>query len=193
MIADTNTYLLVGLQDRANERVWGEFCTRYRPVLLAFGRRLGLSQEDAQDAAQDTLLAFADGYRRGEYSRDKGRLRNWLYGIARNKIHLLQRRDEHCRPANAADAQQLLERTADADGLDAAWEDEWRRGLIQSCLEEARRHLGEETLQAFVLFVLQDMPADQVAARLGITRNAVFKAKRRVLTHMQAAYRQLDV
>lgn len=193
MIADTNTYLLVGLEDSANERVWAEFCARYRPVLLSFGRRLGLREDDAQDAAQETLLAFADCYRRGQYTRDKGRLRNWLYGIARNQIHLLRRRDERQRATTAAEIDRRLEEQPEADELAAAWEEEWRRGLIQNCLEEAHRHFGEETVRAFVLFVLQEWPAEQVAEHLGMTRNAVFKAKRRVLLHMRNAYRSLDV
>lgn len=193
MIADTNTYLLLNLKDGANEHVWTEFCENYRPVLLSFARRLGLSEDDAQDAAQEALLAFADSYRRGQYTRDKGRLRNWLYGIARNQIHLLRCRDDRQRAVSPSQVEQLSEQVPDTGDLAAAWEDEWRKGLIQSCLDEARRHLGVETLRAFELFVLQEWPAEQVAEHLGITRNAVFKAKRRVLTHMRAAYRSMDV
>jgi DNA-directed RNA polymerase specialized sigma24 family protein len=108
VIADTNTYLLVGLKDSANERVWAEFCARYRPVLLSFARRLGLTEDDAQDAAQETLQAFADGYPPGQYARDKGGLRNWLYGIARNQIHLLRRRDERQRAATEAEIEPAI-------------------------------------------------------------------------------------
>lgn len=183
----------MGLKDHANSRVWTEFCARYRPVLVAFGRRLGLSEDDAQDAAQETLLAFADAYRRGQYARDKGRLRAWLCGIARNQIHQLQRCG-HRRPhsVDPDHKTRLLEAVSDEDDLAVIWEDEWRKRLIQACLDEARRHLGDQTVQAFVLFVLQEWPADQVASRLGLSRNAVFKAKRRVLSHMREAYQLLN-
>jgi RNA polymerase sigma-70 factor (ECF subfamily) len=192
VIADTNTYLLTGLKDGANERVWSEFCARHRPVLITFGRRLGLSAEDAQDAAQDALLAFADAYRRGQYARDKGRLRTWLYAIARNQIYQLQRSGERQAAVNPDDKTRLLEEVPEPGDSASIWEEVWRKGLIQSCLEEARRHFGEETLQAFTLFVLREQSADEVAASLGISRNAVFKAKRRVLSHMRDAYRMLD-
>ncbi len=191
MITDTNTYLLVGLKDQGNDGVWSEFYARYRPILVSFGRRLGLSQEDAQDAAQNSMLAFTEAYHRGQYDRERGRLRNWLFGIARNQIHLLQRRDS-ARSVAAIQESHIFKTIPGSDGLETIWEDEWRKGLIEACLEEARRHLGELTLQAFVLFVLQEWPADRVASHLSMTRNAVFKAKRRVLSHMREAYRLFD-
>ena len=62
----TNTALLMGLQAR-DDPAWTTFYSRYQPVLVAFGKRLGLRESDAQDAAQEALLAFADGFRKGQY------------------------------------------------------------------------------------------------------------------------------
>ena len=85
MITITSTTLLDGLKDQGNAPVWSEFCTRYRPVIVAFARRLGMSEDDAQDAAQEALITFAAAYREGKYSRDKGRLRSWLLTLAKDK------------------------------------------------------------------------------------------------------------
>lgn len=192
MIADTNTYLLMGLKDQGNDRVWAEFCARYRPVIVAFARHLGLSDDEAQDAAQDTLIAFADAYRRGQYDREKGRLRTWLHAIARNQIHYRQRRAGRHRSIQSEDKTQLLEAIPDTEDFTSIWEGEWQKALVTACLKHVSRYLEQTTMQAFDLFVLQELPADQVAARLGITRNAVFKAKRRVLSHLREAYRCLE-
>lgn len=192
MIADTNTYLLIGLKDQGNDRVWAEFCARYRPVLIAFGRRLGLSDDDAQDAAQDALLAFAENYRRGQYDREKGRLRSWLFGIARNQILLIQRRGGRRHLSEPDEKTQILEAVPQSSDLGAIWEAEWQKALVQSCLAYVSRYLEDKTIQAFELFVLREWPADRVAEHLGISRNAVFKAKRRVLSHLREAYRLMQ-
>ena len=78
MLSTTNTSLLAGLRDRSNDACWSEFFGRYQPLLVGFGHKLGLSETDAQDAAQETLMAFVSTYREGGYDRQKGRLRTWL-------------------------------------------------------------------------------------------------------------------
>jgi len=45
--------------------------------------------------------------------------------------------------------------------------------------------VSPQTLEAFVMFGLQGQPAEVVAERLGMTTNAVFGAKRRVLERLE--------
>ncbi len=63
-----------GLLNPADEETWRAFGQRYRPILVAFGRRLGLPPEDAADAGQETLVSFVKSYRGGKYHRERGRL-----------------------------------------------------------------------------------------------------------------------
>src|SRR5882672_6361039 len=86
MLVKTTTLLLAGLTDPANREIWREFDDRYRPVLQAFARRLGLADEDADEIAQDVLARFVERYRAGEYDRERGRLRSWIFGIARTRV-----------------------------------------------------------------------------------------------------------
>src|SRR5205823_5538374 len=53
VITRTSTALLEALKDRSDHAVWWEFDGRYRPLLMAVGRRLGLDVADAEDAAQE--------------------------------------------------------------------------------------------------------------------------------------------
>lgn len=187
----TNTALLMGLRTR-DDPAWTTFYSRYQPVLVAFARRLGLRESDAQDAAQEALLAFADGYRKGQYDREKGRLRTWLFSIASHKVRDIQRRNG--REAVFVD---LPEKThffghvPGDDEMSRIWETEWQRALTDACMEEVARHVEPQTFQAFELFVMQEWPAEKVADYLGVTSNAVFKAKRRVLTRMRKAYQRM--
>ncbi len=190
--AATNTDLLLALRDQGNQQAWTAFSARYRPVLISFARRLGLSEPDAQDAAQDCLFAFARAYREGNYDRTRGRLRNWLFSIASHKVKDLQRRI--CRRPIAQGQRD------DAAGIDAVpdrqpscdpLESEWHRAILDACIEEVARHVEPTTLQVFRLHVLEERSVDDVAAELNMTRNAIFKAQRRVLTRMREVYERL--
>ena len=79
----TSTLLLAGLADSNNSVVWEEFDARYRPIVFGYARRLGLSEEEAADAAQDAMVRFVQEYRLGKYDRARGRLRSWLIGIVK--------------------------------------------------------------------------------------------------------------
>ena len=65
----TTTALLEGLFDSDNELAWSHFDARYRPIVIAFARKLGLSESDAGDVAQETILQFLKEYKEGKYDR----------------------------------------------------------------------------------------------------------------------------
>ena len=88
----TTTALLEGLFNADDGVVWQVFDERYRPIMVGIGRRLGLSDSEAEDVAQETLLQFLRDYRANRYDRDKGRLRGWIAGITRHRVIDYQRK-----------------------------------------------------------------------------------------------------
>ncbi|MCJ7543287.1 MAG: hypothetical protein MUP47_01770 [Phycisphaerae bacterium] len=53
MITRTSTELLEGIKDPSNRAAWSELDRRYRPLILAVARRLGLGHDDAEDDPAD--------------------------------------------------------------------------------------------------------------------------------------------
>jgi len=180
----TSTTLLNGLRDPANQTIWSQYVDRYRPLVVRFCGRLGLEANDAEDVAQTSLLDFSQTYVAGGYERERGRLRDWLYGIVRNRIKNFRRRKDREVPADPAADGPFAELAARAD-LDEIWEEEWRDAVIRQCLREVRREVEEQTYRAFELFAIQERPADEVAAELGVTPNTVYGAKRRVMERLR--------
>lgn len=189
MLTRTSTALLEGLKDGADRRAWGEFDRRYRPLILALGRRLGLSAADAEDAGQETMLAFVRAYGEGQFAREKGRLRDWLRGMAVHKIQEAVRRRGRGeklvgdRPGETG----LWERQA-GPGLEELWEAEWEKAVLRGALAEVRGEVAAKTFEAFELYALKQWPVGEVARHLGVSEDVVYQSKRRVLQRLRQAW-----
>lgn len=182
----TNTLLLDGLQ-RKDDAVWSQFVARYRPMLVRFAQRQGLSEDNADDAAQQTLIAFCSAYQEGKYARELGRLRHWLFGIARNQIRNTRRKvnRREVQVVEDSDETNIFQRQPDDTDMEKIWEEEWQASLLKQCLEEIRREHDAKSIEAFELFAWKGLPAQQVADQLGLTPNAVFIIKHRIMKRIK--------
>jgi len=180
VLTRTSTVLLQGLKDEMNHAAWGEFDARYRPMLMGVARRLGLNDADAEDAAQDVVSACAGDYREGRYQRESGRLRDWLGGIMTHKVRDLQRRRHRHDEVVAARAT-----VVEDDDVHAAMDEECMQALLRQSLEEVRQSVSPQMYESFELSALQLWPAQQVAQRLGISVDAVYQNKTRVLQRLR--------
>lgn len=183
MLTRTSTILLEGLKDSANDLAWQEFDARYRPILLGVARRLRQSQEDADDAVQETVAAFISQYAQGHYSRDKGRLRDWLCGIMTHKVRDIQRKRLRHRHVSAPQPELIAE--VEDDSVRAAMDAEWSEAILRQCLAELRQEVLPRTFEIFDLFVLRQWPACQVARQCGVSVDAVYQNKRRALQRIR--------
>lgn len=190
----TNTFLLDGLRGNQNQTIWQQFVDRYRPMIVRFAIRHGLSEADAQDAAQQTLVTFCTAYQQGRYEREQGRLRFWLFGIARNQIRSsrrrVARREVQINDDTAGTG--FFERQEDDPELERAWDEEWREAVIRQCLDEVRREFDAKSVEAFELFAWKGWPAQQVADHLGTTPNAVFIVKHRIMKRIKELLPQME-
>jgi RNA polymerase sigma factor (sigma-70 family) len=184
--AATTTTLLDGLFDVQNAAAWQRFTSRFCPVLMAFARKLGLSKEDAEDATQEALAQFIRAYREGHYQRQKGRLRSWLFKIAENQVLSLQRRKGREIALTDLTAEWAsFKKMQSTEVTRAIWDQEWDQLLLRECVAVAATRVSPETLKAFELYFMKEWPVEKVAETLGITKNAVYIAKNRVLSHIR--------
>ena len=152
----------------------------------------GLGQDDAAEVAQDALAAFCEEYRAGRYDRDRGRLRSWLFTLARTRAAHIHRQRDRARgqQEEVPDPEQL----ADDHRLDEVWEEEWRSAVVRQGLRVLRETTRTEprSVRAFELLCLEERPAEGVARELGMSTNAVYVAKHRVLERLRDILRRLE-
>ncbi|HWL94739.1 MAG TPA: sigma-70 family RNA polymerase sigma factor [Phycisphaerae bacterium] len=183
----TTTTVLDRLRDANDHSAWSSFVERFRAPITGFSRKLGLNLADAEDVAQETLMAFLESYRKNAYERRRGRLGHYLFGIAHNKI-LLARRKIGAREGQVSgtdDRTSFWSALPDSSQAQETWEREWRDSILVQCLEQVRQEVSPQTFEAFRMVVLEEIEPATVAERLGLTRNAVFIAKHRVGTRLR--------
>ncbi|MCP3920030.1 MAG: sigma-70 family RNA polymerase sigma factor [bacterium] len=182
----TTSLLLEALSDPGRHDAWDEFDRRYRPILDAFVRRLGLSDDLAHEVTQDALATCAEELRRGRYDREQGRLRSWIFAIVRARVGHL-RRSRQKRVGWQGDS--VLADVADESDLSVIWEEEWRSTLLRQAFRHVREHarFDDRTMRAFELVTLEGRTSSEVAEELTMTANAVHAAKFRVLEKLRAA------
>lgn len=181
----TSTELLEGLRDPANRTVWSQYVARYRPLLERTAERAGLAPVDAEEVAQTTLVEFSAAYARGEYRRERGRLRSWLFGILRNRLRERGREGGRERGRFASDAGDRLAAEPAPDTLEEIWDEEWRRAVIRRCTEVVRGEVHPRTFEAFRRYVLEGETVESIAADLALSPEGVYDAKRRVLRRLR--------
>ncbi|MCH2135585.1 MAG: sigma-70 family RNA polymerase sigma factor [Phycisphaerales bacterium] len=187
----TTSALLEGLCNSGDEAAWRGLDERYRPILIASGRRLGLSEADAVDVAQETMLRVLEGCRDGAYDRSKGRLRSWILTIARHRIIDLHRRRDVRKEAAGVSAVVEL---PDEGSIETCWSAEERAAILREALDALRSdsNLATDTIEAFELQVLHNRGAHQVAEHLGCTVNDVYLAKSRVTRRLKAMVETIE-
>jgi RNA polymerase sigma-70 factor (ECF subfamily) len=179
---------------RANdEPAWSSFVQRFRRPVVRFCQRSGLSDHDAEDAAQETLIAFATSYRDGKYSRERGRLSSWLFGIAYHQV--LRARQQQARIAKASGQVVTSEFWAELPDEAAAaenWDLQWEQALLKECIDRVQSEFEPTTVSAFQLTV-QHQQAPAIAAKeLGVPVKTIYNAKHRVLKRIRELREQLE-
>ena len=182
----TSTVLLNGLKNSSDSLAWSEFDGRYRPILLQVARRLGLHGADAEDAVQEAMAAFVLAYRQEKYERDKGRLRDWLYGMARHKIRDIQRKlsKKELHFSGDPDTNNRLHEFED-HRIKAVWDQEWDHAVLRQALDQLKLDVSPRMYDIFDLYVLQQWPVQRIASQLKVSHDVIYQTKSRLLVKLK--------
>src|SRR5678816_1887940 len=82
----TRSSLLSRLRNLDDNRSWRTFFDTYWRLIYNVARKSGLSDEDAQDVVQETVIAVARKMPAFRYDASKGSFKQWLLLITRRRI-----------------------------------------------------------------------------------------------------------
>src|SRR5947207_3927815 len=82
----TRKSLLSRLKNCDDQESWRDFFDTYGKLLYGLARKSGLSDAEAQDAVQETLMAVAKEMPGFKYDPAIGSFKGWLLEVARRRI-----------------------------------------------------------------------------------------------------------
>ncbi len=167
-----------------DEQAWGKLVDLYGPLIYSWCRRSGLRAEDAADIVQNVYCSVHNGVNRFEKKNPGDSFRAWLRIITLNQLRDYFRRQQVAVAQGGSDAATLMQNIpfSDEDLLESTSD---TGGLIERALDVIRNDFEKQTWKSFLLTALQGYSSREAADELGITPNAVRKAKARVLSRLR--------
>ena len=174
----TPASLLDRLRHQGDNAAWERFVALYTPLLYHWLRGAGLNEHDAADLVQDIFAKLLVVMPSFSYNPSQS-FHGWLRTLAMNcRRDLLKRRT----PAVSQDAEA---QAFTPDPLEAFIEREYRIQLAVRAMQILRSDFQPQTWQAVWDLVVEGKPAGEVAASAGMTVQAVYAAKCRVLARLR--------
>ena len=184
---ETSLSLLDQLGKESDEASWDRLCEVYSPLLHGWLRRYDVQDADADDLIQDVLMVVMRELQNFQHNQQTGAFRSWLRRILVNRLQNFWRKRGHGDAAEGGSdlARRLNEFEDPNSQLSQIWDRQHDRHLTRKLLDLVEPHFTETTRTAFRRLVLAGAKADEVAAELDLSLNAVFTAKSRVLRELR--------
>jgi RNA polymerase sigma factor (sigma-70 family) len=181
----TRPSLLVRIRDPHDAASWRSFVELYTPPVLRYCRLRGLQDADAADVTQEVMAQVARSMRSFRYSPDRGRFRDWLGTITRRKVNRhLTRKNLGTAGLGGQNSPSVIE-SPRAIEADAQWSAEFNAQVLRAALDRVRPLFGAGTWNAFASVWLEDRSAADTASTLGVSLEAVYVAKSKVLKRLE--------
>jgi RNA polymerase sigma-70 factor (ECF subfamily) len=184
-MSTTSLTLLERIRQPGQTEAWTRFIQLYVPLLLKWARRAGFHRADAEDLTQMILmklLRLLPHY----VPQPSSSFRAWLSTIARNEaIDFRTRRGTRPLPGDGGLVMVATPQEPDVH------EHEYRADLVRTALRLIRGDFEPTTWTAFTAVVVEGRAVAEVAEELGLTPNAIYLARNRVLTRLRAELQDL--
>ena len=195
----TRVSLLARLKNPEDQRSWEDFYNTYSRMIYGLATHLGLSDAEAQDVVQETVIKVAEKMPGFQYNPAIGSFKSWLLTIARSRIidtHRRRQREQARIVSGSLPSSRtaVIERIADPASLnlDVIWEQQWKEGLVEAATDRVRRRVSPKQFQLYDCNVRKQWPAEKVAQLLGVTAADVHMAKHRITVLIKQQIRLVE-
>ncbi|MGO9112541.1 MAG: RNA polymerase sigma factor [Thermoguttaceae bacterium] len=166
---------------------WTRLITLYGPVVYRWCRQAGTARDDAPDLVQEVFAAVARHV--GSFRRDQpgDSFGAWLRTVTRNTIRgYFRSRLGQAVARGGTDAQEQLQQVPEpVESLEAGDPREVADMVLPIGLELIRAEFESHTWEAFRRVAIEGQPSARVAIDLGMSVDAVYQAKSRVLRRLR--------
>ena len=190
---ETRESLIFQVKNPENRAAWEQFVSIYRPVILRSAAARGLQEADAQDLAQQVLLAVASTIGQWEQRGKSTRFRHWLRRVTRNAILNALSRGPKAQAIGGSSIQELLAQHQQADQETESLIDwEYRRELYLQAAKIVRGDVQSDTWRAFELTVIDGMSNQAAAEKLGKSMGTIYTARCRIMQRLRNVIAEME-
>jgi RNA polymerase sigma factor (sigma-70 family) len=194
----TRHSLIERLRDLDDQPSWREFFDTYWKLIYGAAIRAGLSDQEAEDVVQETVIGVARKMPEFQYQPDVCSFKGWLMHVTRCRIadRFRRRRPQNVpmsapRPDTTAETTLNLRDPA-ADVLEGIWNEEWQKNIVDVALERVRRQSNPEHYQIFHLHAVKGLGVRDVAKLTGASLPKVYVTYHRIAKLVKAEVRRLE-
>jgi RNA polymerase sigma-70 factor (ECF subfamily) len=175
----TPVSLIRRVQEPCDDPSWERFVRLFTPLIVEWAKRFGLQDSDADDLTQDVFCILVRRLPTLEYDPTQS-FRAWLWTVTYHAWQRKQRRQPLELLSNAQ-----LDALQPADEPPPYSVVEYRQYLVGRATQIMQADFNAPTWQAFWEVVVNRRPGAEVAKQLGLSVNAVYLARCRVLRRLR--------
>ena len=196
----TRATLIQRLKNWQDQSSWQDFFDTYWKLIYGVAIKGGLTAAEAQDVVQETMISVAKHMPTFKYDPAIGSFKTWLLNMTRWRItDQLRKRGPFIAgpfqlpttppPAPVRWTRWSIPRGRD---LDALWDAEWEKNLLDAAMAKVKRRLDPQKYQIFDLYVNKEWTPEKVAATFGISVDQVYLAKHRTTELIKEEVKKLE-
>jgi RNA polymerase sigma-70 factor (ECF subfamily) len=193
-LGSTRWSLIGRLKNWDDRTGWQQFFDCYWKLIYRTAIRSGLTESEAQEVVQETVLSVAKGVKEFEANPTLGSFKGWLLLIARRRVadQFRKRKPEDWQVRHAPDGSETGTGTTDRipdpaqTQWENLWEEEWRNNLAEVALEAVKQQVSPKQYKIFYLHVLKRQPARTVGQALNVNLGQIYLAKHRISVLLKA-------
>jgi len=195
----TRTTLIDRLKNWQDQRSWQDFFNIYWKLIYGVARKGGLSDTEAQEVVQETMISVAKHMPNFQYNRATGSFRAWLLKMTRWRItDQFRKRARSAALASASGETTLgtstIDKIVDPTGLSlkGIWDAEWESNLMTAAITKVKRQIDPQKYQIFDFYVNKAWTPEKVAATFGVSTGQVYLAKHRITELIKKEIKRLE-
>lgn len=201
----TRQSLLSRLKDWEDQDSWKTFFDTYWRLIYQTATRAGLTDPEAQDVVQETVISVSKSMKSFEYRRENGSFKAWLLRLTQWRIHdQFRRRQKGIVSSGPAGSKPRNKGLATGTGTElddspietiseASWDEDWESNLLEAALGRIKHKVEPFQYQIFHLLVFKEWSAAKVAQTLKVSRPRIYLVKHRInnllkkeITHLRS-------
>jgi RNA polymerase sigma-70 factor (ECF subfamily) len=162
----------------------------YAGLVYHWIRKSGLSPENAQDTSQEVFISVNRNLKEFQRTKAGQSFRAWVRVITRRKIadHL---RKKTCVKEPLGGDNKVIDSATNKENEEEEENNQDKSIVYTKALQFIKGEFAEKDWRAFLMLVVDEIPARDVAEKLGNSVNSVYIAKSRILKRLHDAFGDL--